>query len=168
MMELYGTFTVPYGSIPVVRLKSVGLMVMESEPDTDAAGLLASVALIVRLEVPATSGIPLTRQLGPIKRPLGRVPEVTAQLYGPVPPLTPMVELYGTLTVPLGSAPVVRDRAEAVMVSETVPVTVSAGLELSKTLTPKVAAPAAVGVPLTRQLAPKVMPTGSDPLTNEQ
>ena len=85
-------------------------------------------------------------------RPAGRVPADREQVYGPVPPVTPTVPLYGEPAVAAGGE---------LSVSTAVPV--FAGFEESITATVRFVVPAAVGVPLTRQLAPRVRPAGSIP-----
>ena len=86
--------------------------------------MLESVALTVSFTVPATVGVPLTRQPASDK-PAGRVPLVMAQVYGAVPPVTPMVELYGTLTVPFGNVDKDRLSDAGLIVNLTGPVVVS-------------------------------------------
>ena len=74
-------------------------MVMLSGPETVLVGLLASVTVTVKLEVPTAVGVPPMTQ--PVSvRPAGSVPVLIEQLYGVVPPLAPMVALYTTPTVP--------------------------------------------------------------------
>jgi hypothetical protein len=70
-----------------------GAMVRLTGPLVVLAGAPASVALTVRFAVPATVGVPLTTQPAPRARPAGSVPFVMVQLYGGVPPLTPIVAL---------------------------------------------------------------------------
>ncbi len=91
IVELYGVPTVPAGSDPVVRLSPAGLIVSDTGPVVVCTGLLLSVAFTVRLAVPGVVGVPLMRQPAPSDRPAGRVPAVTVQTYGDVPPVTPMV-----------------------------------------------------------------------------
>ncbi len=69
-------------------------IVMLTGPVADRMGLLASVALTVRLLVPAAVGVPLTRQFAPRASPAGRRARGDrAGTYGAVPPATPIVEL---------------------------------------------------------------------------
>ena len=82
-------------------------MTMVSGPVVDCVGDSESVTFTVTVELPAVVGVPLTVQ--PLMlRPSGSVPAVMVQLYGEVPPLTPMIALYGTPTVPEGRVEVVR------------------------------------------------------------
>ena len=54
-----------------------------------ATWLRASVALMVTLKVPAAVGVPLISPVeGLSVRPGGRLPALTAQVYGPVPPVS--------------------------------------------------------------------------------
>ena len=56
-----------------------GLIVILTGPVVVFFGLLESVAVMVRFEVPATVGVPLTRQ--PVMdKPTGRVPPTTTQV----------------------------------------------------------------------------------------
>jgi len=115
--------------------------------------------------VPAAVGVPLTVQ--PVNvRPAGSAPAVTEQVYGAVPPVTPITWLYGVPTEPFGR--LVRDREspdEIVML--TGPVVLSCGVDASVTCTVRPAVPAVVGVPLTVQPV-SVRPAGSVPAVTEQ
>ena len=97
----------PLGSVPVVMAGEPALTVMPTFPVVLLAGLLESVARTVIVLVPGVVGVPLTAQPLPSMRPEGSAPPTMEQLYGPVPPVTPMVPVYGVLTVPLGRVPVV-------------------------------------------------------------
>ncbi len=62
--------------------------VMEVAADWVCAGLLLSVTVTVKLEVPLAVGVPEMMPVdGDRLRPAGRVPEVIDQVYGDVPPL---------------------------------------------------------------------------------
>ena len=102
-------------------------------------------------DVPAVVGVPLTVQ--PVKeRPAGRAPPVIEQVYGAVPPVTPIVWLYGVLMTPFGRLDRVSVRPPlAVMVRLSGPLVFPCGLELSVTLRVMLEVPATVGVPLTVQ-----------------
>ena len=163
IVELYAVPTVPLGSAPVLMASATGLMVRLTGPVMVSTGLEVSVTFTVRLTVPATVGVPLTRQLAPRVRPVGRAPEVMVHEYGEVPPVTPMVELYGVPTVPAGSAPVLILSPAGLMISETGPVVVSTGLLLSVAFTVRLTIPAAVGVPDTTHPAPRDKPAGRVP-----
>ncbi len=81
---------------------------------------------------------------------------------GSVPPLVLMAALYGTPTMPLGSAVVVMNRVSTAIVS--VCVAVCAGVKESVTLTVKVKDPAELGVPFRMPAALNARPGGSAPL----
>ena len=63
---------------------------------------MASVAVTVKLNTPAVVGVPLRTPALESDRPVGTVPDVTAKLYGDVPPLAVIVWLYAVLNVPFG------------------------------------------------------------------
>ena len=65
----------------------------------------------VKVEVPADVGVPLTAPPELSVSPAGRLPEVTDQLYGVVPPEAESDWLYDAPTVPAGSDDVVTERA---------------------------------------------------------
>ena len=122
---------------------------MVSGPETVFTGLLESVTITVRLEVPGAVGVPLTVQ--PLSvRPAGSVPDVIEQLYGVVPPLAPIVALYTTPTVPSGSE-LVSVNAAGLMTMVSGPVVDCVGDSESVAFTVTVEVPAVVGVPLTVQ-----------------
>lgn len=76
----------------MVSVNAAGLITMVSGPVVDCAGDSESVTFTVTVELPAVVGVPLTVQ--PLMlRPAGSVPDVIVQLYGELPPLTPMVAL---------------------------------------------------------------------------
>jgi hypothetical protein len=52
-----------------------------------AVALAASVTVTVKLKLPATVGVPEIAPLAFIDNPFGRLPDVTDQLYGGVPPV---------------------------------------------------------------------------------
>jgi hypothetical protein len=63
---------------------------MLAGPETVFVGLLESVTVTLKFEVPAAVGVPLT--VHPLsERPAGNEPEEIEQLYGVVPPL-PSIE----------------------------------------------------------------------------
>ena len=99
-------------------------------------------------------------------RPAGSVPLVMLHRYGVVPPVTWIVALYGTPSVPFGSAVNGRLSAAGDTVSVTVPDAVCGGVPESLTPTVNVLVPATTGVPLTVHVLPvSVRPAGSVPLT---
>jgi hypothetical protein len=66
--------------VDVARIRVDGRMVMLTFPVAVWVGLPESVTLIPILKVPEVVGVPLTRQLAPRPRPLGRDPDVIVQL----------------------------------------------------------------------------------------
>src|SRR4051794_40264320 len=99
--ELYGTPTVPFGSVFVIE-RAAGAMLIVSLALTFCAGLPPSVTVTSTVTLPATVGVPLTAHAVRLS-PAGRAP-VMEQLYGVVPPVAVMLALYATPTVPFGSA----------------------------------------------------------------
>jgi hypothetical protein len=69
--------TVAPGGEVMVSVGGAAAIVILICPLVLPPGLLASVALIVRSEVPATVGVPLTRQFAPMTSPAGNAPAVT-------------------------------------------------------------------------------------------
>ena len=76
--------------------------VIVTGPVVVAAGLLESVALMVTTTAPAAVGVPLTTQFAARVNPVGKDPAVLVQVYGALPPLTPIVPLYGWPTLAFG------------------------------------------------------------------
>jgi hypothetical protein len=124
-------------------------------------GALESVAFTVRVTGPATVVVPLMVQLVAV-RPVGRVPARIWQVYGAVPPATPMSPLYGTLTVALGGLLSVRVALAGFTVKLTGPVTVFEGALESVAFTVRVTGPATLVMPLMVQLV-STKPAGSVP-----
>ena len=56
-------------------------------PENGPGNGLLSVAVRVKLKVPPAVGVPESAPAVDSVRPAGRLPEVTAKLYAPVPPL---------------------------------------------------------------------------------
>ena len=67
------------GGGEVIVSEPAGLIVMLTGPVVVFFGLLESVAVMVRFEVPAVVGMPLTRQ-PVIDNPAGNVPPTTTQV----------------------------------------------------------------------------------------
>jgi len=89
MVAKYGLPTVPFSSFVNDSVRA-SVMVRDIGPDTLSCGLEASVTVIVGFAVPCVVGVPVIAQLfGVNANPVGRVPPVTVQTYGPVPPVTP-------------------------------------------------------------------------------
>ena len=137
-----------------------GLIVILTGPVVEFFGLLESVAVMVRFEVPATVGVPLTRQPVMVK-PAGKVPPTTKQVYGAVPPVTPMGALYGTFTVPFGKVEIVSINAAEVIVILNDPLPVVPILSLAWTV--NTYTPTVVGVPATMPPGDMVKPAGNAP-----
>ena len=118
----------------------------------------------VKEKVPALWGFPLKTPLAAASvTPRGRVPLVTVQRYGGVPPEAARVIEYGTLTVPPGSAAgVVMTRLDAIFrVNGLVALTEA----LSVTCTVKLNVPELVGVPVIAPVAAfKLKPEGKAPV----
>ena len=65
----------------------------------------ASIAWIVKLELPCVVGVPLITPVdGFSERTVGGEPDVTENVYGDVPPATHKVTLYTVPTIPSGKA----------------------------------------------------------------
>lgn len=153
-----------------VRIAVAGLTVTVTGPVVVATGLLESVAFTVITVVGGTAvvGVPVMTHAAPSVSPAGKVPAVMVQLYGAAPPETPMVPVYGTLTVAAGGLLRVSVGAAGRIVSPTGPVVDSTGLLESVAFTLRMTESATVGVPLTTQLADSVSPAGSVPAVSEQ
>src|SRR5688500_10679483 len=96
-------------------------------------------------------------------RPGGRLPSVTVQVYGAVPPAARSCAAYATGTCPPGSPELVMTGVgEAVTLIEYCRVTPANSASVTPTV--NVAPPAAVGVPLSRPSGESSSPTGSSPL----
>jgi len=159
----YGVPTVPSGSVPFVSVIARGRIVIVSGPVVLCGVALESVAFTDTVIVPAVVGVPLTTQPAPSMRPDGSVPDAIVQVYGDVPPLTPIVAEYGEPTVPFGKVPTVNVTAVPVIVIVSDPVTLCGVLLESVAFTITVTVPAVVGVPLTEQFAPSESPAGKVP-----
>src|SRR3954471_20235337 len=100
------TVSAPAGRLDVV-IETPGCMTSASDPDEPEL-FPASVARNVRFEVPAVVGVPLITPLVPSNvSPAGSVPEVSAHVYPPTPPVAPSVCEYGSVTSPCGREEVV-------------------------------------------------------------
>ncbi len=159
--------TVPFGSVDTVIVSGApaGLIVRLTGPEVVCCVVLESVAFTVRATVPAVVGVPATMQPALVSvRPAGNVPAVMVQAYGAVPPVTPMVAVYGTFTVPFGKevTVILSGIGAAAMMTVSVPVVVCTGLLVSVAFTWKLKVFAVVGVPL-RTHPVSVRPPGSVP-----
>ena len=118
----------------------------------------------VNTKAPALWGTPLrTPLVAPSVMPKGRVPLVTVQRYGGVPPEAARVTEYGTFTDPPGNvAAVVMTRLDAIF---RVNALLAFTDELSVTCTVKLDVPEPVGVPVIAPVAAfKLKPAGKDPV----
>ena len=141
--------TIPFGRLVSVSVNPpLGSIVRLTGPLTLCCGFDASVAWMVMSEVPAVVGVPLTVQ--PVSvRPAGKVPFVTVQAYGAVPPVMPIVPVYATPTMPFGRLANVSVKFPGeVIVRLNGPVMLCCGVELSVTCSVMFEIPAAAGVPL--------------------
>ena len=82
-------------------------------------GVMESVAVTLTVLLPAVVDVPVIVQFAPRLRPAGKVPPASEQMYGPVPPLTPMVPVYGAPTVAVGGGARVRVEPPGLTVSVT-------------------------------------------------
>src|SRR5258705_266777 len=127
-----------------------------------------SVTLTVKENAAATVGVPVIAPVLAFRlRPVGSAPELRANVYGAVPPLTMMLELYGSPTWPVvaGAQSAVIVGGLIVMLQLLVVVVACwPGVE-SVTVTVNENGPAVVGVPV---MAPvlgfSVRPPGREPL----
>ena len=168
IVPVYGVFTVAVGGVPSVSVVVPGLMVVVMVPEPVLTGLLLSVTETVPVVVPGVVGVPVIWQLLPSVSPAGRLPELSVQVYGPVPPLTGTAPVYGVPAVPLGGDATVSVAGADAIVMLTGRVVVFAGLEESVARTVGMLVPATVGVPVTLQFAPNARPAGNDPETTVQ
>jgi hypothetical protein len=80
MVALYGTPTVAPGSVDNVSVSALGRTVRLTGPVIVLIGLLESVAVTVRFDVPAVVGVPVMTQPAPSVNPAGSVPLTMRQL----------------------------------------------------------------------------------------
>jgi hypothetical protein len=103
--EVYGTPIDPAVSGDVVVIESGGLTVMVSVTmSTAAVGVCESVTETLKVDEPSVVGVPLMTPPVLMVRPGGRVPDESAHVKGPLPPVEVSVVEYGTLTTAVGSA----------------------------------------------------------------
>lgn len=138
----YGFPTKPVGKLAVM-LSGAGVTVTEKFLLAVAGGFSLSLALTVKLNVPAVDGKPLSAPPEKLV-PGGGVP-LSDNEYGPTPPVTPKSTEMGVLTeMVAGGAPVIESVAGRIRM-EKLPETVL--LEESVAVTEKENVPGAVGVP---------------------
>ena len=75
---------------------------------------------------PGAVGVPLTVQFVLSVSPAAKLPDLIVHMYGPVPPVTGIVPVYGVFTVPEGRVPPTESAEEAIVIL-TGPVTVLTG-----------------------------------------
>jgi hypothetical protein len=134
-----------------------------------STGEALSAAAIVNVNVPAVFGVPLSvavcggvaARLSP--SPGGRIPDVTENPTGVMPPVVEMSAEYGVPAVPPGRVVVVTASGFAACIVNDC-VAVCDGTEESVTVTANGNDPTAVAVPLKAPLGASVMPDGSEPL----
>jgi hypothetical protein len=131
-------------------------------------GVSLSVTLAVKLYGPAVVGVPVIAPVLVFRlRPVGRLPALMLQVYGPTPPDEASVWLYAVLAIPLTSDDVVTvNAAGGFTVTVNCWLDVNGGLAESFTFTVNVPLPP-VGVPeiVTELLVldPMVIPAGRVP-----
>jgi hypothetical protein len=114
---------------------------------------LVPVAVTVIVADPGVVGVPVMTHPALVSvRPPGIVP-VSVQVYGPVPPVTPIGPVYGVPTVAGGGEVMVSVDVAALITRETGPVVVSAGLLESVAVIVRDVVAAVVGFPVMVQLA---------------
>jgi len=117
----------------------------------------------VKLNDPASVGMPVSVPPGESVIPLGRAPAEMDHVNGVVPPLAASVCEYATPTAPLGNGDAVVIVSGAVTEIDRVLSAVCCGLLLSETRTVKLEKFTAVGVPVI--VAPfRVSPAGREPV----
>jgi len=105
---MYAVPTLPDGrDVVVIDNEEPDVMESVSEADADWAGELESLTSAVKLYCPEAVGVPLMFPLEASVRPGGRLPELTVQLYGAVPPDAVKAFEYATPIPPEGSELVV-------------------------------------------------------------
>ena len=108
--------------------------------------LTVSVALAVKLDVPAVVGVPVIAPVDELSdRPAGRVPDEMDQARAPVPPVAARVWLYAMLIVSAGRLAVVIVTAAFTTIESAC---VAVAPTLSVTLAVKLEVPLVVGVPV--------------------
>ena len=121
-----------------------------------------------KAKVPVFAGVPLIKPLDEDSvSPFGSDPEVSAQRYGPVPPIAASVNVYATPTTPLGRVVgVVMPRLDETLIVNCL---VADAEPLSITCTVKGKVPDAEGAPAMMPFdAFSDRPAGSDPCVTDQ
>jgi hypothetical protein len=159
----YAVPTTTEGSVEAEILTGVGATITWVATDTDCAGLLLSVTVAVKEEVPLAVGIPEMLPVGASVSPEGRLPDVIDHEYGAAPPVACNACEYVAPTVAELSAGVAMvsgvDATEIVTGADVVCI----GLLLSLTAAVKVATPLVVGVPEMAPVDARLSPAGRLP-----
>jgi len=141
-----------------------------------AVGVSASVTVTVKFVVPEAVGVPEITPVAPFKiNPAGKLPVVTAQLYGVMPPVAcKVVFAYPEPTTPTGSEAevvVTLNAATVIVILNAWIAVLPLGVSESVTVTVKLTGPVVVpvGVPeITPVAAFKVRPEGRLPVVTAQ
>jgi hypothetical protein len=131
-------------------ISALGVTTSVKEADLlNADGLQLSVTVTPSGYAPVAAGVPLMTPLDARLNPAGRLPELTDQAYGAVPPAAVSVALYEEAAAALGSALVLMTSGGTgdTTVRLNVVVAVCCGFPRSITVIPNVNAPETVGVP---------------------
>lgn len=133
--------------------------------DLVCTGLLLSLALTTKVDVPLAVGVP---EITPVPAarvsPAGKLPDAIDHAYPGVPPLAAKVCAYAVPSVPAAKEEVEIASCDDLTVSESDADLVWAGFPLSVTLTVNLKVPLAVGVPVIAPLpAPRLSPAGRLP-----
>jgi hypothetical protein len=84
---MYAVLTWAAGSEAVVMVRAAVIAIESFTLAVSAVGVLESVAVTVKLSFPAAVGVPVMAPVPPFRvRPSGRLPELTVQVSGTVPP----------------------------------------------------------------------------------
>ena len=131
-------------------------------------GELESVTFTVNEELPAVVGVPLICPELLSVRPAGKLPELSDQLYGVVPPLAASEDEYAVFVTPPGNEEVAMCTGAAVIAILRFAVALCAAELASLTATVNDDVPAVVGVPLICPALLSVSPAGSEPELTDQ
>src|SRR5262245_26276528 len=116
--------------------------------------------------MPSVVGLPVIAPVAGFSvSPAGRPPPITAQAYGPLPPIAARLPLYGLSTAAVGSV-VVATATWLRTVIGTPAFTIEAPLSVARTV--KLVVPPATGVPVILQSALIVSPAGTLPVPSAQ
>jgi hypothetical protein len=134
----YTVPTTPEGTVVVVSTSGAAVIVTDIATELVSSGSLWSVTVAVKGYVPLAVGVPEINPLAPASvSPGGRLPPVTDQAYGVVPPLASSVCEYAVPLVPPASLADVIVKAIGAIVTEADTDFVNIGLLLSLTVSLK-------------------------------